>query len=224
MNLLLEPVSGGLPLLLSVFCAEIVLALTLVHAGVGLFDLLLDFLLHLLGLGLGHSRPEPVLSAVAALSAAVAVIPFAVLAEPAAVLSAAVSALRLIVGSVYLGDVDLLALSRFDSFSLALLFRSLELAQIYLAHNLRPGKFLDLNHSLARFLPDRLFLNRFDRLGRRGFCDRFLCLRCFRLRRLFLNNRLLLSYAVKVNLVYNLRSEAFPLRLLRLFLSRLFRS
>ena len=46
-------------------CSEVVLALPLVHPCVGLLDLLLDLLLHLLCLGLRHCRLEPFSSSVA---------------------------------------------------------------------------------------------------------------------------------------------------------------
>ena len=47
-------------------CTEVVLALAFIHAGVGLLDLLLDFLLHLFCLSLGHCRLELLSATVAA--------------------------------------------------------------------------------------------------------------------------------------------------------------
>ena len=74
LHLLLHPVCDGLSLLPSPLGSETALLLVLVHPGVGLLDLLLDFLLHLLSFSLGHSRTELLLVAVAsALSCVVSI-------------------------------------------------------------------------------------------------------------------------------------------------------
>ena len=66
LHLFLHLLRCQLPLLFPVLCSEVVLSLAFVHPGVCLLDLLLDLLLHLFRLGLGHCRLETVASLVPA--------------------------------------------------------------------------------------------------------------------------------------------------------------
>ena len=137
------------PLLLSVLGSEVVL-LVVVHPGVGLLDLLLDFLLHRLLLLLGHDRLEAIRSAVALLSA----LALLLCLPGVLVLVLAGTVVRLL---AFLGHIDLLT-ALGDSFPLLVAFLRLELGQVYLSKNLEPwsgafgGRFLFISLRLALWM------------------------------------------------------------------------
>ncbi len=119
LELFLSPGGCGLPLLLTIFCSEVVL-LAFVHPRVGLLDLLLDLLLHLLLLCLGHGRTETL--------TAVALAPAALVRVVLAAVGAVVSRILACLGDVHLLLRDALALLR------GLL---VELAEVDLTHHLQ---------------------------------------------------------------------------------------
>ena len=217
LHILLHPLRRRLSLLLSVLSSEVAL-LALVHTGVSLLDLLLDFLLHLLLLCLSHCRLELV-------TATVATILLAVLALSLLLRLSLISTLVLIF-SVYLvvcldlSHVNLLAAALLDSLSL-LLFLLVELRKIDLVHYLRTRKTLHLNldfswlrlYLLNRGLDYRFSL--YNRLNLRNshrllHLHRFFhrCLDCYRFSHSFhwLCCRLLLELG-QIYLVHNLETR-----------------
>ena len=119
-HLFLAADGGDFALLLAVFGAEVVLG-AFVHPGVGLFHLLLDFLLQLFLFGLGHGRFEAV-AFLAAFAAGVGLFFLVV------VLLGGFLCLNL-------GDVHFLGAATLDAFAFLALF-GIELGQVNLSYDL----------------------------------------------------------------------------------------
>ena len=143
-HLLLRLERGELAFLFSVLCSEIALGLAVVHPCVGLLDLLLDFLLHLLLFGSCHCRFEllvhPLFPAGGFAGRLVLTLVFAtvVVLASAVLVLVFVFALALLL-AVNLVHIHLLASALVDALALLASLR-FELGKVHLAHNLEPGR------------------------------------------------------------------------------------